>query len=50
MHHIEVPAVLVECGILSNKTEAALLMDEEYQGKLAAIIAASVAEFAESIE
>ncbi|MBO5022838.1 MAG: N-acetylmuramoyl-L-alanine amidase [Clostridia bacterium] len=50
LHHIEVPAVLVECGFLSNKTEAALLMDEEYQGKLAAIIAASVAEFAESIE
>ena len=31
----ECPLVIVECGYLSNPTEAALLMDEEYQEKLA---------------
>jgi len=50
LHHIEVPAVLVECGFLSNKQEAALLADEEYQSKLAALIGASVLEFVEMQE
>ena len=44
LHHIEVPAVLVECGFLSNPEEAALLCTEEYQNKLAAVIFAAVAE------
>lgn len=29
------PLVIVECGFLSNKKEASLLLDEEYQKKLA---------------
>lgn len=29
------PAVLVECGFLSNETDAKMLSDEEYQNKLA---------------
>lgn len=45
LHHIEVPAVLVECGFLSNPEEAALLCTEEYQNKLAAVIFAAVAEY-----
>lgn len=44
LHHIEVPAVLVECGFLSNPTEAALLGTDAYQNKLAAVIFAAVAE------
>ncbi|MBQ9745886.1 MAG: N-acetylmuramoyl-L-alanine amidase [Clostridia bacterium] len=44
LHHIEVPAVLVECGFLSNPEEAALLQTEAYQNKLAAVIFAAVAE------
>ena len=44
LHHIEKPAVLVECGFLSNPTEAALLGTEGYQNKLAAVIFAAVAE------
>ena len=44
LHHIEVPAVLVECGFLSNPEEAALLGTEEYQNKLAAVIFAAIAE------
>ena len=31
----EVPAVIVECGFLSNEKEARLLSDSEYQGKMA---------------
>ena len=45
LYHIEVPAVLVECGFLSNPEEAALLCTEEYQNKLAAVIFAAVAEY-----
>jgi len=48
LHNIEVPAVLVECGFLSNPTEAALLTTEEYQNKLAAVIFAAVAEHIQS--
>jgi N-acetylmuramoyl-L-alanine amidase len=48
LHHIEVPAVLVECGFLSNPTEAALLQTESYQNKLAAVIFAAVAEHIEN--
>lgn len=47
LHNIEVPAVLVECGFLSNPEEAALLCTEEYQNKLAAVIFAAVAEHIE---
>lgn len=42
MNHIEAPAVLVECGFVSNYAEAALLEDPGYQLKLAALIAGSV--------
>jgi len=31
----ECPLVIVECGYMSNKEEAALLLDEDYQEKLA---------------
>ena len=48
LHNIEVPAVLVECGFLSNNEEAALLQTEEYQNKLAAVIFAAVAEHIQS--
>ncbi len=48
LHNIEVPAVLVECGFLSNPEEAALLTTEEYQNKLAAVIFAAVAEHIEN--
>ena len=38
MKNITCPAVLFECGFLSNPTEAALLETQEYQLKLAALI------------
>lgn len=38
MAHAECPAVLIECGFLSNSSETALLLKPEYQTKLAAAI------------
>ena len=35
VHHLECPAVLVECGFLSSPEEAALLGDENYRQQLA---------------
>lgn len=35
MKHIEIPIALVECGFLSNDSEKALLVTNEYQDKLA---------------
>jgi len=45
LKRIKKPAVLVECGFLSNDTERALLLTREYREKLAASIFASTAEF-----
>lgn len=39
MSHAQCPAILVECGFLSNEAEAARLMTEEYQTVLALSIA-----------
>lgn len=41
LNHITCPAVLVECGFLTNPEEEALLRDEDYQRKLAAVVAAA---------
>jgi N-acetylmuramoyl-L-alanine amidase len=38
MKNVDCPAVLVECGFLSNPDECALLADEKYQTKLAMTI------------
>ena len=45
LKRIKTPAVLVECGFLSNDEERALLLTHEYREKLAAVIFASTAEF-----
>ena len=39
MNHISCPAVLVECGFLTNPTEERELLSPEYQKKLAAVLA-----------
>ena len=39
MNHITCPAILIECGFLTNPEEEALLRDENYQRKLAAVVA-----------
>ena len=38
LHHLHCPAVLVECGFLSNPEEAAQLNTEEYQRQLASVL------------
>ncbi len=45
LNRINIPAVLVECGFLSNIEESGLLMSEGYQKKLSLVIACSLAEF-----
>ena len=35
LHHLSIPAVLVECGFLSNPEEAELLASKDYQAQLA---------------
>ncbi len=44
--HITCPALLLECGFLSNPREAALLETADYQKKLALVIAATFLETA----
>lgn len=46
MHHVTAPAVLVECGFLSNREETALLQTPEHQTKLSAVIAAGYLRWA----
>ncbi len=43
MNHITVPAVLVECGFLTNGEELERLKTEDYQKQLAVILAVSAA-------
>ena len=45
MNHVDCPAVLIECGFLSNASEAALLQTEAYQLKLATATVASFLRF-----
>lgn len=39
MNHVSCPAVLVECGFLTNSREEKLLQDNTYQTKLACALA-----------
>ncbi|MFI3252865.1 MAG: N-acetylmuramoyl-L-alanine amidase [Eubacteriales bacterium] len=41
-NHIEASGILVECGFLSNNTEASLLDTPEYQLKIACVLLASI--------
>lgn len=45
LYHAKSPAVMVECGFLSNPGEAQLLSDEEYQKKISLAIVAGVNEY-----
>lgn len=42
------PAVIIECGFLSNPTEASMLITEDYQAKLSAGIVNALIEFINS--
>ncbi len=41
LYHTEKPAILVECGFISNSSEAALLSSDDYRNKMAFAIALS---------
>lgn len=45
LNHVSVPAVIVECGFISNAEEAELLSDPAYQKRMAEAIAAGVANY-----
>ena len=45
LHRITSPAVLVECGFLSNPEEERKLNTPEHQKKIAAILAAVLAQY-----
>lgn len=49
MKNAEVPALIVECGFISNDAERAMLTDESYQQKLAFAIAMGVLDYSNTI-
>ena len=45
LYHTKKPAVLAECGFISNSDDAEMLTNEEYQNKLAFVIAESTVKY-----
>ena len=45
LERLNCPAVLIECGFLSNKEECELLSDKIYQQELASLLASSISEY-----
>lgn len=45
MQNAQCPAVLIECGFLSNRNEEYLLRTKEYQQKICAVIASNVSNY-----
>lgn len=45
LYNLYCPAVLIECGFLSNSEECAQLCDEEYQDRLCVLIGKTVSDF-----
>lgn len=45
LYHAQAPAVMVECGFLSNAAETEKLKDENYQRRLAFTIAIGIADY-----
>ena len=48
LSHVDVPAVIVECGFISNPEEAELLCDSAYQQKMAGAVADGILSFLET--
>lgn len=42
LYHADLPAVMVECGFMSNPGEALLLSDEDYQKKMCLAVVAGI--------
>ena len=47
LKHLTMPAVLIECGFLSNKEEAKLLADNDYQNKLSLALCIGIEKYLE---
>ncbi len=45
LYKAKIPAVIVECGFLSNKTELELLKTDEYQSKMAFAVFCGIEEY-----
>ncbi len=43
--NVECPAIIIECGFLSNYAEARLLGEEEYQGKIATAVKTGIDKY-----
>lgn len=43
--HLDCPAILVECGFLSNSNDVALLSDDTYRSRLAFVITGALASY-----
>lgn len=50
LYHAQIPAVMVECGFLSNFEETQKLKNESYQRKLAFLIALGILDFINNTE
>jgi N-acetylmuramoyl-L-alanine amidase len=49
LENIEIPAILIECGFLSNPAEASRLADPKYQSKLAFLIFCAIEQYTGSV-
>lgn len=45
LKNVNIPSIIVECGFLSNSAEEKLLLDDEYQSKIAFSIYAGILEY-----
>ena len=45
LNHAQIPAVMVECGFLSNRDESSKLKDEKYQKQLAFLISLGIVDY-----
>ena len=45
LSHLDIPAVLVECGFISNNEEAGLLVKDSYQRQLALVIYCGITDY-----
>ena len=50
MKNATVPAVIVECGFLSNPEDEALLSDKAYQARMAGAICDGIIEYYRNVE
>ena len=50
MREVRCPAILIECGFLSNPEEAARLKSEDYQRRIAVVLLASCLEWEDTYE